>query len=112
MNVSLRHLRVFVEICHYASYSRAAQALGLSPSALTLTIHQLEAELGVPLLDRTTRHVSPTGAGREFLPQAQRLIRDFDASLRDVQAGAGELGQPAVAGQTQFLAERRGPKKP
>lgn len=98
MNVSLRHLRVFAEICRYASYSRAAQALGLSPSALTLTIHQLEAELGVPLLDRSTRHVSPTGAGREFLPQAQRLIRDFDASLRDMQALARrEVGHVSVA---------------
>lgn len=105
MNVSLRHLRVFVEICHYASYSRAAQALGVSPSALTLTIHQLEAELGVPLLDRSTRHVSPTGAGREFLPQAQRLLRDFDASLRDVQSLARrEIGQVAVAAAPSVMA--------
>lgn len=105
MNVSLRHLRVFTEICRHASYSRAAEALCVSPSALTLTMNQLEAELGVTLLERTTRQVSPTGAGRDFLPVAQRLLREFDTSLRDMQALARrETGHVGVATAPSIMA--------
>jgi DNA-binding transcriptional LysR family regulator len=98
MNVTLRHLRVFVEICRHASFTRAAEALFVSQSALTLTIKQLESELGLALLERTTRSVAVTAAGDEFLPVAQKLLRDFDSSLGDVKALAlRESGHVGVA---------------
>jgi len=104
MNVTLRHLRSFIEVARRGNFTRAAEALSVSQPALTITINQFENGLGVKLFDRTTRRVRLTGEGAEFLPTAQRLLEDFDAAIagmRDVaERRSGRVGLaslPSVA---------------
>ncbi|MFD0757020.1 LysR family transcriptional regulator [Massilia norwichensis] len=62
--MEIRQLAYFVAIAETLHFSRAAEALGLAPSALSMQIQRLERELGVRLLERTKRSVSLTSAGR------------------------------------------------
>lgn len=95
---SLRHLRCFTEVALWQNISKAAVQLHVSQSALTLTIQQLEDNLGVRLFDRTTRSVTLTAAGEEFLPVARRLIDDFDGALGNMRAlGNRDRGHVSVA---------------
>lgn len=65
------------------------QHLGLSPSALSQTIRQLEARLGVRLLNRTTRSVAPTAAGAHLHARIAPLIREMDEAVAEASAAAG-----------------------
>ncbi|MEH6811770.1 MAG: LysR family transcriptional regulator, partial [Motiliproteus sp.] len=62
-NLSVRHLRAFTQIAGCGSFTRAAESLHLTQSTLTATIKQLEQQLGLSLLDRTTRRVLLTSEG-------------------------------------------------
>lgn len=98
MNVTLRHLRAFIEVARRGSFSRAAQELAVSQPALTITINQFEELLGVRLFDRTTRRVILTGNGEEFLPTAERLIDDFEAAISNMRVlAAGRRGRVRAA---------------
>lgn len=85
MNMSLRQLRAFVAVAQTGSFSRAARRIGLSQSALSQAVQQLETDLGVRLLDRTTRSVRLSTMGEEFLPGVQRLLSELDHQLQDLQ---------------------------
>ncbi|MCJ8340113.1 MAG: LysR family transcriptional regulator [Pseudomonadales bacterium] len=87
-NISIRHLRAFVEIANLASFTRAARQLNVTQSTLTATIKQLEQQAGLILFDRTTRQVTLTKEGQRFFPVAKRLITDFRLAIDDLQAGA------------------------
>jgi len=82
---------VFVEIAEHRSFAAAARRLGRSPTAITRAISELEARLGVRLLNRTTRAVSITEAGERFLAGARRVLADLDEIE---QAAAGEGAAP------------------
>src|SRR5882762_3029529 len=69
-------LKAFAAVLERASFARAADHLGLSPSALSQAIRHLEARLGVRLLNRTTRSVSLTEAGEAFLSRIGPALRD------------------------------------
>ena len=70
MQITHRQLRAFVMVAEAGSFSLASQRLHLSPSAVSLLIRELEGVLDFRLLERTTRHVVLTPAGREFIPSA------------------------------------------
>lgn len=84
--VELRHLRAFEAVARLASFTNAAEELRITQPALSRTIRQLEDAVGVTLLDRSSRHVEPTPAGRTFLEHVERalaeLARGFDAVRR------------------------------
>ncbi len=80
MDVELRHLRAFVAVARLSSFTQAAEQLLITQPALSRTIQQLEAALQVVLLDRTSRRVGLTAAGREFLGHAERVLADLDAA--------------------------------
>lgn len=67
-NISIRHLRAFIEIAATGSFTRAADNLHLTQSTLTATIKQLEEQAGLKLLDRTTRRVLLTGKANISYP--------------------------------------------
>lgn len=86
-------LKAFVAVVDRASFARAADHLGLSRSALSQTIRQLESRLGVRLLNRTTRSVSPTEAGRRLHERIAPMLRDMDQAVAEaVGANARAAG--------------------
>lgn len=95
-SVSLRHLRAFVAVAEYGSFTDAAKSLGLTPPTLTATIRQFEDVIGMALFDRTTRQVSLSAGGARFLPTARRLIDDFQTALGDLDAQSRGIGGKVV----------------
>jgi DNA-binding transcriptional LysR family regulator len=96
--VELRHLRYFIAVAEQLNFSRAAARLHMAQPPLSAAIRQLERELGVELLTRTTREVRLTDAGRAFLEGARRTLAEADRAAEDAKrAGAGELGRLRLA---------------
>jgi DNA-binding transcriptional LysR family regulator len=85
MNVGLRQLRVFLAVAKHGSFSRAAEEVAVSQSAVSLAVQQLEAELGVRLLDRTTRQVRMTSVGQTLAATGSRLIAELDTTLKELR---------------------------
>ncbi|WP_119154067.1 LysR family transcriptional regulator [Caldimonas tepidiphila] len=102
MNPSLRQLRAFVAVAEAGSFTEAARRLHLTQSALSVLVRELERELGVRLLDRHTRQVRLSDAGREFEPQVRRLLRELEAAvegvaqLRDKKRGSVRIAAPQL----------------
>ncbi|MCI8909779.1 MAG: LysR family transcriptional regulator [Oscillibacter sp.] len=76
--MELKHLQTFQTVVDQGSYQRAATALNYTQSTITAQIQQLEAELGVPLLERVGRRMCLTEAGRLALPQVRELLLAAD----------------------------------
>jgi DNA-binding transcriptional LysR family regulator len=83
-------LKAFAAVVERSSFARAAEHLGLSPSALSQTIRLLEARLGVRLLNRTTRSVAPTAAGARLHERIAPLIQEMGEAIAEVSAAAGQ----------------------
>jgi DNA-binding transcriptional LysR family regulator len=82
-------LRAFVAVVERSSFARAAEHLGLSASALSQIIRQLEGRLGVQLLNRTTRSVAPTAAGARLHKRIAPMILEMDAAVAEAVAATG-----------------------
>lgn len=76
----LRDIRAFIEVARTESFFRAGEALGQSGSSVSKAVRRLEDELGVRLLLRTTRQVSLSEDGREFMKVCERLIEELEAA--------------------------------
>ena len=85
----LSELSIFVEVAERRSFARAAAALGLSPSAASHAVRELEARLGVRLFQRTTRSVTPTEAGAELLHRLKPALAGVDEALAGVAEWQG-----------------------
>lgn len=98
MNYTLRQLRTFVAVAQHGSFSQAGQAIGLSQSAVSHSIKELEAEMGVRLLDRTTREVLLSEAGQQLATRLERLLEELNTTLLDVRSyGEQRSGTVRVA---------------
>ena len=82
-------LKAFAAVVERASFARAADRLGRSPSALSQIIRQLEARLGVRLLNRTTRSVAPTPAGSRLYERIAPMILEMDAAVAEAVVATG-----------------------
>jgi DNA-binding transcriptional LysR family regulator len=98
---SLNDLTAFVAVASHRSFRRAADELGTAPSTLSHAMRGLEDRLGVRLLNRTTRSVSPTEAGVELLNRLQTALTSLDEALDAVTAFRGN-----VAGTVRINAPR------
>ncbi len=84
MNIKMDDIIAFVRVAEIGGFVAAAEELHITPSALSRRLKKLEDELGATLLDRTTRSVSVSTIGQEFLPEAIRMVEDFNRSLSDI----------------------------
>jgi len=102
----LNVLIAFVAIAEERSFTKAAKRLGLSPSAMSHAMRDLEEGVGVRLLSRTTRSVAPTEAGEQLLARLRPALTDVQdavdqlSGLRDKPAGRVRLLVPRLAGTT------------
>jgi DNA-binding transcriptional LysR family regulator len=94
-------LAAFLTVAEERSFTRAAKRLGVSPSALSHAIRGLEEQIGVRLLARTTRSVSPTEAGAQFIARLSPALADVRGALAQV---AGFRERPA--GRIRLVASR------
>lgn len=83
-------LKAFAAVVERASFARAAEHLGLSPSALSQTIRLLEARLGTRLLNRTTRSVAPTATGEQLYGRIAPLLLEMSEAVAQASAAAGQ----------------------
>ena len=91
--MELRHLRYFVAIGEEENYRRAAQRLHVAQTALSTQIQDLEAELGFKVFDRLPRGVKLSVAGRLFLEDARRILREVnEAAARAARVARGQSG--------------------
>ncbi|RQR42086.1 MULTISPECIES: LysR family transcriptional regulator [unclassified Burkholderia] len=89
--LDLDAVRAFVLVADLASFTRAADALGTTQSAVSLKLKRLEAHLGKPLLARTPRVVKLAADGENFLPAARALLDAHDQALGAISAGTHRL---------------------
>jgi len=82
-------LKAFAAVVERSSFARAADHLGLSRSALSQTVRQLEGRLGTRLLNRTTRSVAPTAAGSRLHERIAPMILEMDAAVAEAVAATG-----------------------
>uniref|UniRef100_UPI0025E57680 LysR family transcriptional regulator n=1 Tax=uncultured Caulobacter sp. TaxID=158749 RepID=UPI0025E57680 len=100
---SLNDLAAFVSVATHRSFRRAADELGAAPSTLSHAMRALEERMGVRLLNRTTRSVSPTEAGFQLLESLQPALLALDGALDSVAPFRGQ-----VAGVVRINAPRVG----
>jgi LysR family carnitine catabolism transcriptional activator len=89
MSAELRHIEAFLAVARLGHFTRAAAALHVSQSALTVQIRQLETALGLRLFDRNNRRVALTQAGRDLIAPFEKISLDVAAVLehaRDLSA--------------------------
>ncbi|MFD7945102.1 LysR family transcriptional regulator [Streptomyces sp. NPDC059744] len=87
MDVELRQLRCLVAIVDEGSFTDAAVALGVSQAAVSRTLASLERALGVRLLRRTSREVTPTATGLRVVAQARRVLGEVADLVREATSG-------------------------
>ncbi len=95
--MELRHLRYFVAVAEEKHFGRAAERLHIAQPPLSQQIRRFEAELGEPLLYRTTRSVELSPAGTVLLERAREILAAVDAAVEDARRAArGEYGRLAI----------------
>ncbi|RQX85396.1 LysR family transcriptional regulator [Burkholderia stagnalis] len=104
--ITIRQFEAFLAIVDLNSIAAAATRLGLTSSAVSQLLAELERELGFRLFDRTTRRVNLSSAGRDFLPSAESVLRHLQAAeqaasdIRNRAAGIVRVGAPLVLAST------------
>ena len=92
--MELRHLRYFVAVGEALNFTKAATQLRVAQPALSRQVSDLEDELGVDLLNRTSHGVGLTAEGKLFLEEARGILQRADESITKVRALArGEFGE-------------------
>jgi DNA-binding transcriptional LysR family regulator len=102
-------MRIFVSVARLGSFTEAARRLQLSPSVVTRSIAQLEDQLGLTLLLRTTRSLRLTERGELYLESCQRILQDIEGAERQVRGedaeprGTLKVAAPIVFGRLHVL---------
>src|ERR1035437_10390225 len=97
--MELRQLRYLVALAEERSFTRAAENEHVAQPALSQQIRRLESELGLALVERTTRRVSLTDAGELLVVRARRVLAELEAADTAVQGPRGGTPRPRPAGR-------------
>lgn len=84
----LQSMRVFAKVVEQGGFARAASALGMSNTVVTRNVAELETHLGTRLLNRTTRRLSLTEAGQQYLDRVRQILSDIDDAEAQVSTSA------------------------
>lgn len=98
----MKMLATFVEVAQRCSFADTARALGVPASTVTTRVKNLEAELGVRLLARSTRKVSLTAEGREFVDSCRQALAHLEAGIESISKVQMEQGRVRVSIPTAF----------
>lgn len=107
---TLHAMRVFVRTLELGSLSAAAREFGTTQPTVSKWLAQLERQLRVRLVERSTRGLSPTEQGQRFHADAKRIVEQFDAAVGDVQGMTGQaagllrINAPVALGQFRINA--------
>lgn len=104
MNYSLRQLKVFIAVAQTGSFSRAGEMIGLSQSAVSHGIKELESTLNIRLLDRTTREVILTPAGSSLATRLAQILEELNSTLLDTRTMSHQLGGPVRVAASQTIS--------
>ena len=104
MEFTSRQLTAFRLVAERRSFSRAADAMLLTPSAVSLLIRELESQTASRLFERTTRQVSLTAAGRTLLPVVERLLAEFERATISAGERSRFTGQVISVGAAPLIA--------
>ncbi|MGE4220194.1 MAG: LysR family transcriptional regulator [Alphaproteobacteria bacterium] len=88
-HLNLDQLQAFVQVAETGSFSAAAQRLNLTQPAISMQVRQLEQRLGLPLLERLGRRVTPTAAGHDLMAHARKIEAVVDSALAAMAVHAG-----------------------
>jgi DNA-binding transcriptional LysR family regulator len=98
MKIDTLGVQAFIAIAEQGGFRKAAETLHLTQTALTRRLQNLEEQLGVKLVERTTRSVALTNIGRDFLPQGRRLLSDLATALTEIrESGKAQRGDVSIA---------------
>lgn len=104
MNFSVRQLQAFVATARTRSFTRAAEQLHISQPGLSAMLREFEAQLNCRLFERTTRSVSPTAQGEEFLPTAIRVLKELDEAVLSLGRITSSQKRRLAVGATPVIA--------
>src|SRR6478736_999813 len=104
MDFTSRQLRAFLLVAERRSFSRAAEAMYLTPSGISVLIRELETQLGFRLFDRTTRHVTLTAQGEAWAPVVRRTLDELRTATATLSARARERQQSITVGAAPLVA--------
>lgn len=101
--INLQRTQMFVAVADTGSFTAAAEAMGLTKAVVSFNIRQLEAELGVTLLLRSTRRLTLTDAGTLFHQRSVALLKDAEQLQDDVRANhAGLTGELRITTTPEY----------
>src|SRR6478736_367933 len=83
MAITLRQIQAFLAVTEQGTFTKAAERLNMAQPALSQLVRDLERELGIRVLDRTTRRVELTEGGREFHGAALKVVHDLDTAVQN-----------------------------
>ncbi|PYE80573.1 LysR family transcriptional regulator [Pseudoroseicyclus aestuarii] len=108
----LREMEIFAMVASEGSFSAAARASRLSPSAVSKTIARLEQRLGVPLVMRTTRALTLTAEGRDLQLRVVAILAALDSAEREAAAGQEPAGPVHISTSASYACHRLYPVLP
>src|SRR5258705_4102919 len=98
MKIDTLGVQAFIAIADHGSFQKASATLHITQTALSRRLQNIESFLGVTLVERTTRSVALTPLGRNFLPQARRLLGELSTALVEIrETGKALRGDVSIA---------------
>jgi DNA-binding transcriptional LysR family regulator len=104
--IDFRHLRYYLAVVEELHFGRAAERMHISQPPLSQAIRRLEDELGVRLLDRNSRTVTVTEAGRVFAEEARRVLTNFDVAVAEARHAGGATATVRIGCVSHLPLER------